>query len=73
MKSSRVQLIPKPQKMANNVQRQGRSAQLVECRIYCADELLVGWKFANAQEFRMGRCRQLRECGQIVVRQAGSG
>ena len=44
-----VQLIPEPQQMANNLQRQGRSARLVERRICCTDELLAGWKFADAQ------------------------
>ena len=32
MKSRRVQLIPRPQQMANSLQRQGRSARLVERR-----------------------------------------
>ena len=43
MKSRRVQLIPRPQKMANNLQRQGRSARLVERRSYCTEKLLAGW------------------------------
>ena len=46
VKSRRVQLIPRPQKMANNLQRQGRSARLVE-RSYCTEKLLAGWKFAE--------------------------
>ena len=52
VKSRRVQLIPRPQKMAINLQRQGRSARLVERRIHCTDELLAGWKFANAHSSR---------------------
>ena len=34
VKPRRVQLIPRPQPMANNLQRQGRSARLVERRSY---------------------------------------
>ena len=39
-------VIPRPQKMANNLQRQGRSARLAERRSHCTEKLLAGWKFA---------------------------
>ena len=42
-----MQLIPGTQQMAHNLQRQGRSARLVERRSYCTDELLAGWKFGR--------------------------
>ena len=42
-------LIPRPQKMANNLQRQGRSARLVERWSYCTEKLLAGGKFADAR------------------------
>ena len=48
VKSRRVQLIPRTQQMANNLQRQGRSTRPVERQSYCTDELLAGWKFADA-------------------------
>ena len=48
VKSRRVQLMPRTQQMAHNWQRQGRSARLVERRSYYTDELLAGWKFADA-------------------------
>ena len=43
-----MQLIPRTQQMAYNWQRQGKSARLVKRRSYCTDELLAGWKFADA-------------------------
>ena len=43
---------PRPQKMANNLQRQGRSARLVERRSYCTERLLAGRKFADAHSSR---------------------
>ena len=39
VKSRRVQLIPRPQQIANNLQRQCISARLVERRSYCTDKL----------------------------------
>ena len=39
---SRVQLITRPQKMANTLQRQGWSARLVERRSHCTEKLLAG-------------------------------
>ena len=45
------------QQMANNLQRQGRSARLVERRSYCADTLLAGLKFADAHSSRSGRAK----------------
>ena len=55
VKSRRVQLIPRSQKMANNLQRQGRSARLVERRsYYCTQKLLAGWKFADAHSSGKG-------------------
>ena len=55
MKSRRVQLIPRPQKMANNLQRQRRSARLVERRSSCTDKLLANRKFADAHSSCSGR------------------
>ena len=55
VKSRRVQLIPRTQQMTNNLQRQGRSTRPVERRSYCTDELLAGWKFADAHSSRSGR------------------
>mgnify|MGYP001807488645 CR=1 FL=1 len=48
------EVIPRPQKMANNLQRQGRSARLVERRSYCTEKLLAGGKFADAHSSRSG-------------------
>ena len=48
VKSRRVQQTLSPQKMANTLQRQGRSARLDERRSYCTEKLLAGWKFADA-------------------------
>ena len=55
VKSRRVQLIPRPQEMANNLQGQGRSARLVERLSYCTEKLLAGWKFADAHSSPSGR------------------
>ena len=43
VKSRRVQLIPRPQQMANYMQRQCRSARLVERRSYCTSQVAARW------------------------------
>ena len=42
VESRRVQLIPRPQQLANKLRWQCMSARLVERRSYCTDELLAG-------------------------------
>ena len=78
MKSRRVQLIPRPQKMVNNLRRQGRSARLVERRSYCLPECEEAPRVGMgniAAEFR-GRAasRALRtECGLATPRSREKG
>ena len=63
VKSRRVQLIPRTQQMANNLQRQGRSTRPVARRSYCTDKLLAGRKFADAHSSRSGRPASPRSDG----------
>ena len=67
-----MQLIPRPQQMANNLQRQGRSAQLVERRSYCTDKLFVlvcceRWGPGAAVQSRVARSTDPRACRHVSI------